>query len=104
MPVFVRSLDELMGVVSAAPKVQARAGSSLLVTFLPISSKLTLGLPAIIPRSTAKIISMKGAEVYSETHGGGEGGLPNQFLESKLSVKTTTRNMNVVRQIVDRYG
>lgn len=38
------------------------------------------------------------------THGGGEGGLPNPFLEFKLKVKATTRNLNVIREIVEKYG
>jgi len=38
------------------------------------------------------------------THGGGEGALPNPFLESKLNVKATTRNFNIIREIVQKYS
>lgn len=103
--VFVRTLGELRKVLESAPKRPVRAGSTLLVTLLPNSrGKLPLSLPATIPKSTAEVITARGAEVYSETHGGGEGALPNPFLESKLRAKTTSRNMNVIREIVERYG
>ena len=60
--------------------------------------------PLTIPKSTAQIISAKGTEVFSVTHGGGEGALPNPFIESKLKLKATTRNMNIIREIVEKYG
>ena len=62
-----------------------------------------LKLPLTIPKSTAQIISVKGNEVFSVTHGGGEGGLPNPFLESKLKLKATTRNMNTIAEIVEKF-
>ena len=40
---------------------------------------------------------------FSVTHGGGEGGMPNPYLESKLKVKATTRNMNIIRGIIENY-
>jgi hypothetical protein len=61
-------------------------------------------LPLTIPKSKAQIISANGREIFSVTHGGGEGGLPNQFLESKLKMKATTRNMNVIVGLVKRYS
>ncbi len=61
-------------------------------------------LPATIPKSTAQVILAKGTEVFSVTHGGGEGALPNQFIESKLKVKATTRNLNIIREIIEKYG
>jgi hypothetical protein len=46
---------------------------------------------------------MKGTEAFSVTHGGGEGALPNPFLEAKLKVKATTRNINTIMEIVEKY-
>jgi hypothetical protein len=37
------------------------------------------------------------------THGVGEGGLPNPFLESKLKLRATTRNMNTIAEIVEKF-
>ena len=50
------------------------------------------------------IISAEGMEVFSVTHGGGEGALPNSFIESKLKLKATTRNMNIIKEIVEKFG
>jgi hypothetical protein len=84
---------------------QSKEGTSFLVTLLPSSQpKFPLQLPLTIPKSTAQIISAKGTEVFSLTHGGGEGALPNPFVESKLKVKATTRNMNIIREIVEKFG
>ncbi len=62
-----------------------------------------LKLPLAIPKSTAQIISAKDGEVFGVTHGGGEGGLPNPFLEAKLKVKATTRNLNTITEIVEKF-
>jgi hypothetical protein len=62
-----------------------------------------LQFPLTIPKSTAVVISAKGSEVFSVTHGGGEGALPNPFIESKLKLKATTRNINIIREIVEKY-
>ena len=75
------------------------------MTFLAVApAKFPVELPTTIPKSTAQVISAKGTEVFSVTHGGGEGALPNPFMESKLKVKATTRNMNVIREIVEKFG
>jgi uncharacterized protein (DUF1697 family) len=103
VPVFIRSLDDLRRIVRSAPGQPNKPESSLLVTFLPGPPRVPLSLPMMIPKSTAKIIAVRGAEAFSETHGGGEGALPNPFLESKLQVKATTRIINVVKGIVERY-
>lgn len=104
--VFVRTISQLKSIIDLDPfKNQDTKGSSFLVTFLayePTSSPLQL--PLTVPKSTAQVISARGAEVFSVTHGGGEGALPNPFLESKLKVKATTRNMNTIKEIVEKYA
>jgi uncharacterized protein (DUF1697 family) len=105
VPVFIRTFDSLEKLVEKGPRYREKEGTSLLVTFLPSSTaNPTLPLPLTIPKSTAEIVSASGSEVFSLTHGGGEGGLPNPFLESRLKIKTTTRNMNVIKEIVQKYG
>ena len=101
--VFIRTIAHLRQLVESNSRV-ASEGSSLLVTTLPApATEFTLPLPLTVPKSRAEIVSFSGWEIFSITHGGGEGALPNPFLESKLKVKTTTRNMNVIRDIVQRY-
>ncbi len=105
--VFLRSIEQLKGVVKPEPfKGQGSEGSSFLVTFLPDVSPFSFlsQLPLTIPKSNAQVISAQGTEVFSVTHGGGEGALPNPFIESKLKMKATTRNLNVVKDIIDKFG
>jgi uncharacterized protein (DUF1697 family) len=104
--VIVRTIPQLKQIIDSEPfKRQNQEGTSFLVTFLAAPpSKFHFVLPTTIPKSTAQVISAKGTEVFSVTHGGGEGALPNPFVESKLKVKATTRNMNVIREIVEKFG
>jgi uncharacterized protein (DUF1697 family) len=103
--VFVRTLPQLREVARKESHFHLSEGMSLVVTLLPSSTPEPIPtLPLTIPKSKARIVSASGSEVFSLTHGGGEGGLPNQFLESKLKAKTTTRNMNVILEIVQKHG
>jgi uncharacterized protein (DUF1697 family) len=103
--VFIRTFPQLESIITLNPfKDQIAEGASYLVTFLPSApTMLNLQLPITIPNSHARILKHQGSEVYSTTHGGGEGALPNAFLESMLKVKTTTRNMNTIKGIVEKY-
>ena len=104
--VFIRTVLQLKDIIDLDPfKGQNKVDTSFLVTMLPNTPrKSPLQLPLTIPKSTAQIILAKDSEIFSVTHGGGEGALPNPFLESKLNVKATTRNLNIIREIVEKYG
>jgi uncharacterized protein (DUF1697 family) len=104
--VFVRTFPQLKSIINLdAFKGQTTESTSYLVTFLPSAfSTFPLQLPIEIPKSTAQIISAIGMEVFSVTHGDGEGALPNPFLEVKLKVKATTRNLNTIREILEKHG
>jgi len=104
--VLIRTITQLKRIIDLDLfKDQNREGTSFMVTFLPTAViHFPLQLPLTIPKSTARVVSAKDAEVFSVTHGGGEGALPNPFLESKLKTKATTRNMNIIRQIVEKYS
>ncbi len=104
--VFVRMIPQLKRIIDLDPfEGQTAEGASFLVTFLPTQfSTFPLVLPLTIPKSTAQVLSAKGTEVFSVTHGGGEGALPNSFLEKKLKLKASTRNMNIIREIVEKYA
>jgi len=103
--VAVRAMPQLKAIISATPFLgREKEGTSFLVTLLPCPiANFPLQLPMTIPKSTAIVVSSSGTEVFSETHGGGEGALPNPFLESKLKVKATTRNLNVIKEIVEKF-
>jgi len=103
--VLVRSVTQLKAILQKNPfKDQKEESTSYLVTLLPAPiSNLPFHLPLIIPKSTAKISFATSTEIFSETHGGGEGALPNPFVESKLKIKATTRNLNIIAEIVAKY-
>ncbi len=106
VPVFLRTIPQLKEILTDDPfKNQNSEGTSFLVTFLnaPIIT-FPLNLPTTIPKSTAQIIALKDTEVFSVTHGGGEGALPNPFVEKVLKTKATTRNLNIIREIIEKYS
>jgi uncharacterized protein (DUF1697 family) len=104
--VFVRTNSQLKAIIDSEPfKGQRSEGTSFLVTFLEATpANSALSLPLTIPKSTALIISEAGTEIFSVTHGGGEGALPNPFLEKTLKIKATTRNLNVIRSITEKMA
>jgi uncharacterized protein (DUF1697 family) len=104
--VFVRTIPQLKKIIDLKPfRSKDKEGASFLVSMLTSAPlQFPLKLPLTIPKSTAQIISAKDTEVFSVTHGSGEGGMPNPFLESKLKMKATTRNMNIIMKIVDKHG
>ncbi len=105
VPVFLRTFAQLKGIVDSAPRRRVDPGSSLLVTLLPSPPpRVSLHLPLVIPKTSVEVISATKSEVFSLSHGGGESALPNPFVESKLGVKATTRNMNVIREIQARFA
>jgi uncharacterized protein (DUF1697 family) len=105
VPVFIRTIEQLKSLIESDPyKGQPAEGTSFLVTFLPNPQALPFPLPMDIPKSTAQVIGWAASEAFSVTHGGGEGALPNPFVESKLKAKATTRNLNVVRDIAAKFG
>ncbi len=105
-PTFLRTIPQLKTIIEQDVfSGQNKEGNSFLVTFLQsVPSAFPLKLPTTIPKSTAQIIAIKDAEVYSITHGGGEGALPNPFIEKILGIKATTRNINVINEILGKYA
>ncbi len=102
---FVRTFSQLKQLLDFAPfPAKAKPGMDFMITFLEKApDKAPFEVPVIVPKSTAQITAIRRTEVFSETHGGGEGGMPNPYLESKLKTKATTRNLNVVKEIVEKF-
>ena len=105
VPVFLRTIDQLKSILNSKPFDNQKAiDSSFLITFIDTPKKFLYSLPMTIPKSTAEIIKAQGLEVFSITHGRGEGALPNPFIEKALKVKATTRNLNVIKDIVEKFS
>ncbi|HJW65228.1 MAG TPA: DUF1697 domain-containing protein [Candidatus Bathyarchaeia archaeon] len=102
--VILRSLSYLEELVENKPFGNMdEEGTSYLVTFLSAETAEST-IPLKIPNSTAEIIRIGKYEAYSVTHGHGEGGQPNPFLEKKLKTQATTRNWNTIKEIVEAYS
>jgi uncharacterized protein (DUF1697 family) len=103
--VLLRTLPQLREILTKNAFPEAKAdNSSFMVTFLSASPASVPDVPLRIPKSTAEVLRICGTEAFSVTHGGGEGALPNPFLEKTLKVRATTRNLNTIREIVEAYG
>jgi uncharacterized protein (DUF1697 family) len=103
--VFFRTFAELKEILKNNPFPEAKPdGTSFMVTFLSSASTAVPVVPLKIPKSTAEVLQIHGTEAFSVTHGGGEGALPNPFLEKTLKMQATTRNLNTIREIVDAHS
>jgi uncharacterized protein (DUF1697 family) len=102
--VFVREISHLNKIVKNNPfKNTNSEDASFWITFMS-SQPSDLTFPLRIPNTKAEVILIKDREAYSVTHGGGEGGKPNPFIESKFKTQATTRNLNVLREIVSTHS
>jgi len=104
--VFVRTIPQLKKLLELDPfRGHEEEEADFQVTFLEATPKqFPVTLPVRIPKSTADVISYCGSEVFSVTRGHGDGGMPNPFLESKLKTKATTRNWNVITDIIKNHS
>ncbi len=104
--VFVRTMPQLKELVQLEPFTDyGGENADFQVTFLAkVPSEFSLRLPFRIPNSTADIISIHGTEIFSITRGHGDGGKPNPFLETRLKTRATTRNWNVIKEIIEGYA
>jgi uncharacterized protein (DUF1697 family) len=99
--VFLRTIEELKALVKLDPfKGKDEGGASFQVTFLSSKATLSATLPARIPNSTADVIGAADREFFSITRGGGDGGKPNPYIEKQLKISATTRNWNIIKQII----
>jgi uncharacterized protein (DUF1697 family) len=101
--ILLRPLPYLQELLNNNPfKNEQAENSSFLVTFLSTETQNAPPVPLSIPKSTAKVIKITKTEAYSITHGGGEGALPNPFLEKTLKTPATTRNWNIIKEITKK--
>jgi uncharacterized protein (DUF1697 family) len=106
VPVFLRTLTQLRELAASDPfRGQNGEGSSFLITLLTAEPEaFPFQFSVTIPKSTAQVIGTHGTEVFSVTHGGGEGALPNPFIEKSLKCKATTRNIHIIEEILSKFS
>jgi uncharacterized protein (DUF1697 family) len=103
--VFVRTMSQLNYIVESSPFKNVRNdGASFMVTFMSVKAPSDIVLPSKIPNSTAEVLLIRDQEAYSITRGHGDGGKPNPFIESKFKTLATTRNLNIIKEIINKYS
>ncbi|MDH5559793.1 MAG: DUF1697 domain-containing protein [Deltaproteobacteria bacterium] len=105
VPVIIRSAGEMKGVIQNCPFGEVdmeENGTKVLVTFLssePSPDKTAQLQSQVAPPDKLAVI---GKEVYLYCPGGyGKSKLSNQFLESRLKLKATTRNWKTVHRLAE---
>jgi uncharacterized protein (DUF1697 family) len=103
--VLLRAMTQLEELIKRDPfKNLGTEGASFLVTFMADKPKPDLTLPVRIPNSTADIILITGSEAYSVSRGHGDGGKPNPYIEKTLKTQATTRNLNIIKEIIQAHS
>jgi uncharacterized protein (DUF1697 family) len=102
--VLVRSLDQWRGLLKANPygKRKLAEGERLFVTFLegPPAKAAAAALEAV--QDPKDEVTVRGSEAFLLVRGSyGESNLSNAFVEKKLGVRATTRNMPTTLKLLE---
>lgn len=105
--VLVRSAGELRALLKANPyaKRKLQEGERLFITFLeePPAPEAIARLEAI--RDPKDEVKVRGSEAFLLVRGSyGESNLSNAFLEKKLKVRATTRNLPTALKLLEMTG
>ena len=102
--VLLKTVTQLEEFIKHDPfKNISEEGTSRLVTFMSDKPKHNLTFPIRIPNSTADIILITDFEAYSVTRGHGNGGKTNPYIERRFKTQATTRNLNIIREIIQAH-
>jgi uncharacterized protein (DUF1697 family) len=94
--VIVRSLDQWRGLLKANPYAQRKPGEGerLYITFLEEAPAKAAAAALEALQDPKDEVKVRGAEAYLLVRGSyGESNLSNTFVEKKLGVRATTRNL-----------
>ncbi len=106
-PVFVRSVEELRGLVESDPFAGqvAEGRDACCITFLGAPPKTLPALPLMSTRGDLELLRMDDGHLLSVSRWvGGSAGSPNAWLERTLGEPATTRNWRTVVRLVKKYG
>jgi uncharacterized protein (DUF1697 family) len=101
--VFVRTMDELAN-IARSPIFEPQRDEVLHIVLLnePPDKKARQALAAF--NSPADEFTIKGREAYNLRRDREASVFSNQFIEKTLKVPATTRNLNTLRKIVEKFG
>jgi uncharacterized protein (DUF1697 family) len=101
---FLRTMDEVAEIVSK-PAFEPQGDETLHVVFLrnrqSVDKKSEQNLLSL--RSEADDFVIKGSEVYNLRRDRDASIFSNNFIEKTLKVEGTTRNINTLRKVVEKY-
>jgi uncharacterized protein (DUF1697 family) len=99
--VMVRSLSDLREIVRLDPfRTHRSPEAKPYVTFLSEAPSTRVHLPLVSPHRDVEVVLIRGADAFSLSRPwNGRSGYPNNFLESTLGVRGTTRNWATVEGV-----
>ena len=106
-PGFLRSVDQLAGLVALDPfaRVDRDSVYEVCITFLDAKHPALPALPLVSKREDVELLSATEGEVFSISRVvGNTPGSPNAFLEKLLGAPASTRAWNTVGRLVAKYA
>jgi uncharacterized protein (DUF1697 family) len=100
---FVRTIREVQSVASKSPFI-AKEDETVHVAFLKEKPDKKQQEALLSFRSDADDFAVKGREVYNLRYDREKSIFSNNFIEKILKMPGTTRNMTVIKKIVEKYG
>jgi uncharacterized protein (DUF1697 family) len=100
---FVRTIREVQSIASKSP-FTAKEGETVHVAFLKEKPDKKQQEALLSFRSDADDFAVKGREVYNLRYDREKSIFSNNFIEKILKMPGTTRNMTVIKKIVEKYG
>jgi uncharacterized protein (DUF1697 family) len=99
---FVRTIREVQSIASKSPFI-AKEGETVHVAFLKGKPDKKPQEALLSFRSDADDFAVKGREVYNLRYDREKSIFSNNFIEKILKMPGTTRNMTVIKKIVEKY-
>ncbi len=100
---FVRTMREVQSIVSQCP-FTATGTETVHVAFLGEKPDPKSGQALLALRSEADDFAIQGREVYNLRRDRAKSVFSNNFVEKVLRLPATTRNLNTLRKIAEKYG
>lgn len=103
VPLFVRTMRELAS-IAEKPPFQPKEKETVHVVFMGRSPDKKSVQTLMSYKSEADDFLVKGREAYNLRHNKDKSMFSNNWVEKILGVTGTTRNLNTVQKIVNKYG
>lgn len=102
VPLFVRTMRELAS-ITEKPPFQPKEKETVHVVFLRQSPDKKSAQTLMSFKSDADDFIVKGREAYNVRHDRDKSVFSNNWIEKTLGVTGTTRNLNTIQKIVNKY-